>query len=297
MRLRDLIELITLAMIWGGSFVLMKIAAPEFGVTALVSIRLVLAALCLLPLLVYKQVIGQVLSNIKPILVVSVFNAVLPYCLLSFATLTFSGGYASIINATAPLWVALFGMIWLHSSITISALMGLVIGFLGVITMVLSNSGNTELAAQMLNTDDFYLALAAGLAATASYGGLTVYAKQKLSHVSSLVTAGGSLAGAAVMLLPVGLYYWPEQQPSTEAWLAVLVLALLCTSFAIVLYFRLIANIGPSKTIAVTYLIPVFGMGFGALWLNEVVTMAMLFGCGLILTGVTLATGLVGPKA
>lgn len=91
-------------------------------------------------------------------------------------------------------------------------------------------------------------------------------------------------------------YYWPEQQPSTEAWLAVLVMALFCTSFAIILYFRLIANIGPSKTIVVTYLIPIFSMSFGAFWLDEVITLEMLLGCGLILTGVTLATGLVGPK-
>jgi len=117
-----------------------------------------------------------------------------------------------------------------------------------------------------------------------------------MQGVNSLAATCGSLLFASILMLPFGVYYWPAQNPSLNAWLAVVVMALFSTAWGIVLFFRLIANIGPQKAITVTYLIPLVGMGLGALFIDEPVTKGMVIGCGLILTGVSLATGLIGGK-
>ena len=111
--------------------------------------------------------------------------------------------------------------------------------------------------------------------------------------VPSLVAATGSQLGASLALLPLTVLYWPQQAPGLRAWLAIAMLGIVCTGLAYVIYFRLITRAGPARALAVTFAIPAFAMLYGALLLGEIVTPWMLFCGAIIVTGTSLATGLV----
>jgi drug/metabolite transporter (DMT)-like permease len=140
------------------------------------------------------------------------------------------------------------------------------------------------------------LAVVACLSATFLYGIAASFTKKYLSGVDSLASATGSQLSAAFVLLPLGLYFWPDHSISLKAWAAVVVLAIFCTAFAYILYFRLFAVLGPSKTITVTFLIPVFGMLWGGIVLQEVPTLQMVVACAVIILGTSLSAGVVGAE-
>ncbi|MFO1330498.1 MAG: DMT family transporter [Rubrivivax sp.] len=140
------------------------------------------------------------------------------------------------------------------------------------------------------------LGIAACLAATLCYGFSANYTKRALAGVPPLAVAAGSQLGASVVMALPALWAWPAVLPGARAWGAVALLAIACTGLAYLLYFRLIAHVGPAQAIAVTYLIPAFAIGWGLLFLDERVTGAMLGGCAVVLLGTALATGLLGPR-
>lgn len=279
------VELLFLAMLWGASFMFMRVAAPEFGAIPLMAVRVIIAGLSLLPFLLLKQGFTELRQNFKPIFIVGLFNSALPFCLLAYASLSFSAGFTSIINATVPLWSALVAIFVLKQKQAKLAQWGLMVGFFGVVMMVWDKLSIDQLGSVG--------ALIAGLLATLSYGCIVFYSKKTLSHINPLTVATGTMITATLMLTPLCIWLWPTQPISMKAWAAVIVMGVASTGFASVLFFRLITNVGPTKAITVTYLIPVFGMIFGMLLLDEKVTFEMLVGCGLILSGVSLATGLV----
>jgi drug/metabolite transporter (DMT)-like permease len=136
----------------------------------------------------------------------------------------------------------------------------------------------------------------AGLTAALLYGIAANYTKKRLSNVDPLVIATGSLIAATVLLIPLALLCWPPTPPSAASWVSAALLAVICTGIAYILYFRLLSRIGPSKTLAVTYLIPAFGVLWGHLSLREPITASMVVGCTVILAGTTLATGIVSGR-
>lgn len=292
MSVRSSFELLFLALLWGVSFLMMRVAVPEFGPVAMVSMRLTIAALCLLPILLYKNLLGELRRHYKPIMVVTLFNSLVPFYLLGYASVTFTAGYTSIINATTSLWAAILGIVILKTRLSKLAYLGLGIGFLGVVAMVWRDLGDIS-----VNKDGFVLALVAGLGATLSYGSITLFMRHKMADVNSVAATCGSLLLGATVMAPFGIWMWPESMPSIEAWLAVAVMAVFSTAWGIILFFRLLREIGPNKAVTVTYLIPLFGMGLGAIFLNEAVTDSMILGCVMILLGVGLATGLIGKQA
>ncbi len=285
MRLQDLFELLLLAILWGVSFLFMRVATPEFGVIPLMAARLVIGTFILLPLLVWRKGLKDLIDNRKQILSLGVVNSAIPFCLLSYATLTFTAGFTSIINATVPLWAAFIALLWLKEKLSKTAAIGLVVGFTGVVAMAWDKGA--------LGEGNYILSLAAGLLATLCYGVGSVYSKAKLSHVNSLALATGSLAGGMLLLVPPAVVYWPEHEISAQAWWSLLAMGVLCTGFAYVIFFRLIANLGAARAVSVTYLIPIFSMLFGSLFLHETITNQMLVGCAMVLTGIALATGMV----
>lgn len=284
MRLQDLFELLLLAMIWGVSFLFMRVATPEFGVIPLMELRLVIGTLILLPLLFWRKGTQEMMANGKQIFLLGIFNSAIPFCLLAFATLTFTAGFISIINATVPLFAAIVAFLWLREKLSGIAVTGLCIGFAGVVAMAWGKGS--------LGEGNFTLSLLAGLGATLCYGASSVFSKAKLSQVNSLALATGSLAAGTIFLLPPAIMYWPENDISIKAWLSLLAMGVVCTGFAYVLFFRLIANLGAARAVTVTYLIPIFAMFFGNLLLDEQVTMEMIIGCSMILFGTAMATGL-----
>jgi drug/metabolite transporter (DMT)-like permease len=290
---RDLVDLLVLAALWGGSFLFMRVAAPDFGAVPLAAVRVTGAALFLLPLLLWRGEWAQLKRHWRPVFVVGLTNSGLPFLCFSFAALSITAGLASIFNATTPLWGALIAWLWLRDRLDGWRVAGLALGFAGVVGLAWEKA-SFKPGADGSSTGWAVLAV---LAATLMYGFAANYTKKRLTGVPPMALAAGSQIASAVTLLPLGLVFWPQRMPGATAWGAAVALALLCTGIAYVLYFRLIGRVGPARAMAVTYLVPAFAMLWGALFLGERITPAMMVGGLVILAGTALATGLLRPAA
>ncbi len=285
MRARDVIDLVALGFLWGASFLFMRIAGPEFGAFALVEVRVAIAALVLLPMLVARGQAHELTDNWAVLGVLGIHNTALPFFLLTWATLFLSAGIGGILNATAPIFAAVIAWAWLGEKLSNSRSAGLLVGMIGVWLLVRDKVG--------VSMGDTTLAVIAALGGSLLYGFGGNYTRRFASHVKPLAIAAGSQVGAAVVLLPVAIFTWPNTPISTTAWVAAIVMGLFSTALAYILYFRLIANTGPTKAITVTYLIPLFAMLLGAVVLDEPITSSMVVGCVVILLGTALATGML----
>lgn len=290
MKLSTGFEFILLAAIWGGSFLLMKMGASEFGPFATAFLRVLLATVFLLPLLLWRGQWAALRAKWRPALLVGVLSSGAPFVLFGFAVLHINTGLASIMNATTPLWAALVAWLWLHDRPTRIRLLGLAIGFAGVAALAWDSATFKAGAASP------GMAVLATLAATLCYGIAASCAKKYLTGLPPLASATGSQVGAMLFLLVPAAMHLPAQNPSNTAWLAIVLLALFCTALAYILFFRIIAAAGPANASAVTFLIPVFGVGYGALFLSEAVTLGMLVCGAIIVLGTALSTGFVNYK-
>lgn len=285
MRSRDTAELVTLAGLWGASFLFMRLAVPEFGPVVLIQLRVTIAAMFLLPICVACGDIEGLKTHWKKVAATGVLNSALPFCLLAYATLHVAGGFAAILNATAPLWTALIAWAWLSERLGGSRVVGMLIGFSGVVVLVFGKV--------RLELDGQSLAIFAAVLASAFYGIGANYTRRHLTGVDPLAIATGSQLAAAVVLLPCSVPLWPDNPVSPAAWASVLAMGIASTGLAYILYFRLIANVGPARAITVTYLVPLFAVLWGAIFIAERLTPAMVAGCTVILTGTALATGVL----
>jgi drug/metabolite transporter (DMT)-like permease len=285
MKSRDIADLLLLAALWGASFLFTRIATPAFGPFAIAELRIAIAAVVLLALLAWRGGLGELAPNARRLVFLGSVNSAIPFALFAYAALSITAGMAAIINATASLFGALVAWLWLRERLTALQWLGVAIGFAGVLWLTGAKSGF-----QLGGTG---LAMLAGLVATLSYGVAANATKHFLTGVRPLAIAAGSQSAAAVLLLPFAIAAWPVLPPTALDWVSVVALGVFCTGLAYILYFRLIARVGPAKTMTVAYLIPAFAMLWGALFLAETVTPAMLAGCAVILVGTSLATGLV----
>ena len=281
MKLADLFELLLLAAVWGASFLFMRIAAPVLGPVLLIELRVLIAGFTLLLVAIRFGLISEIKTNIIPLLIVGCINSAIPFLLFAFASLYLPAGFSSILNATAPLFGTLIAGLWLREKLTIVQFIGLVIGFAGVTILV----GWTKIPV----TTNFIRAIAAGLIAPLSAAMAALYAREKLLGVNPIAVATGSLLGATIILLPVTPWFLPDRFPSLTIILVTIALSLFSTAIAYVIYFRLISRIGASKSLIVAYLIPLFAMFWGTLILGEPITISMILGCGLILSGTAIA--------
>lgn len=292
MRRIDIAELLFLAALWGGSFLFTRYSVPEFGPFALIGVRVGTAALFLIPVLFLRGAANDFGENWFRACAVGVFSSAVPFVLMAYAMISLSSGYASILNATTPIWGAIVAYIWLKDRLELGKLIGLMVGVLGVTILVWGKL-------------DFSYGgggwpIAAMIGGTLMYAISASFTKRYLSKVNPLAVATGSQIGATLVLLPLVIAYWPEQSISTEAWISALLLGVICTGFAFILFFRLMANVGPANTMTVTFLIPFFAMLWGSIALDETITLRMLSGGAVIFFGTALATGVVklpGRKA
>ena len=287
MKTSDLTELFALAAIWGASFLFIRIGAPEFGAIPLAGLRVIGAALVLMPLLMLRGEVRSLIRHWKAILLVGVTNSALPFMCFSYAALTITAGLSAIFNAASPLFGAAIAWLWLRDRLTPPRMLGLLIGFLGVAGLAYSR------ASLKAGADDTgaMLAVLACVVATVSYGFSANFTKRYLTGVPPMAVAAGSQLGAALVLIVPTIALWPSTSPGAAAWTNLALLAVVCTGVAYILYFRLIAHIGPANAITVTFLIPAFAVVWGAIFLGETLTLQMVVGCAVILLGTSLATG------
>jgi drug/metabolite transporter (DMT)-like permease len=286
----DAIELTGLAAIWGASFLFMRMGAAEFGPVALAAVRVWGATLFLLPLLALRGQAGALRAHWRPIFVVGITNSALPFLCFSYAALSITAGLSSIFNAATPLFGALIAWAWLRDKLTPARMAGLAIGFLGVLWLAWDKASFKPGASSGW-------AVLACLAATLLYGFSGSFTKRFLTGVPPLAVATGSQLSSALLLAVPALVWWPAAMPSLTAWSAAALLAVGCTGIAYILFFRLIAHIGPANALSVTFLIPVFAVLWGWLFLHEGLTPQMLLGCAVILLGTSLTTGVLKPPA
>lgn len=291
---KNAVLLTILAALWGASFLFIRIGVAELGVAPLMALRVGIGALFLVGLALTRMKPAELGTQLRqrawPLFVVGALNSGVPFCLFAFAELTLSAGVTSVINATTPLWVALVAYLWLKDKLSLPRVLGLVIGFAGVLTLVWDQVASAHGGAGGGAT---MLAAAAALGATLLYGIAANYTKRKLSGVDPIINATGSMIGSTVLLLPLAIATWPAAPISAHAWGSVLSLGIACTGIAYFIYFYLIAHVGPARAITVTFVIPVFGLLWGALFLSERVSAVMLEGCAIVLVGTALATGVI----
>ena len=285
MTAADLIRMLCLAALWGGSYAFMRVVAPVFGGVGTMWLRVSIAGVVLL---VYALVTREDLQFSrwwKQYLFIGVMNSALPFFLIAFAMKTLPAGYGAILNALSPFFAALFAASMLNERLTALRLLGMALGLTGVGLII--NLGPIPLNAETLT------AAAASITATCLYGFIIVYTKKYTQDAPNMGIAVGTLILPAILVSPIGLLSVPPVMPATHVLLSLIGLAVLCSAVAYLLYYRLIRDVGPTRAISVTFLIPLFGVTWGALLFGETLNGGAVVGGIVVLIGVALVLGLL----
>lgn len=281
MKTPDVLRLLILAAIWGASFLFMRIAAPVLGALPTASVRVVLGALGLFAIVILLRIPREFRGKLPKVFILGLLNSAVPFAMYGWAARRLPAGYSAIFNATTPLMAVLLGALFFRERLTPAKAGGVLLGLLGVV--VLTGAGPVALDANLV------LGAAACLVSTICYGLASFLTRRWITDqggLDSRLVALGSQVGAAMALLPplgVSLLLDPPASwGGPPVWLSLVGLGLFCTAIAYVLYFRLIADIGPVRALTVTFLIPLFGVLWGLLFLNETLTWAYAAGGALI---------------
>jgi drug/metabolite transporter (DMT)-like permease len=274
---QDLARLMALAAIWGGSFIFLRVLSPVLGPVVTATSRVLIAGVALIAYFRVAGVAADLRGQGRHYIVIGLVNSALPFLLFAFAALHLPASYSVIMNASTPLFAALLSALFLAERLSPAKIAGLVAGAAGV-TLV-SRAGPVVPDAM------FGVSIAACLGAALCYAASSVYMKKYAAAASPMAIAGWSQLAAGLAMLPL-VPFAPVRGEVTPAVVAnVLGLALLCSAIAYLLYYRLIADIGPTRALTVAFLMPMFGMAWGALLLDETITWPMIAGCALIVGG------------
>ena len=275
---RTILELTLLGALWGGSFLFMRVATADFGPVALVEVRLALGALLLLPFLLEarRQFTIALLLRLAAI---GLINSALPFLLFAWGAERAPAGIGAITNALTVMFAALVACFMYGEQISPRRIVGLVAGFIGVVVLA---SGKTTGSA-------VWPAAVAGTLASLLYGFGVNLIRRYLTGIPASAVASATLLCAALLLAPFAIWQWPTQTIPLRSWASAILLGLLCTGLAFVLYYRLITRIGALRAATVTYLIPLFAVFWAWLVLGESPTVTMAVSGALILGGVALS--------
>ena len=273
----DIMRLLSLAAIWGASFLFMRIIAPVLGAIPTAFFRVSIAAVGLLVILALMRIDWNFRGKLKTCLLLGMINSGLPATLYSVAAQILPAGYSSIFNAMTPLMGVLIGGLFFSEKLSATKITGVFLGLFGV--GILTRAGPVAFNMELL------IGALSCLLATACYGFAGYLARRWLDQAGGLdsrLSALGSMLGATLLLLPFFGYRVITDPPASwgglSVWLSLLGLGLVCTAFAYILYFRLLTSIGPLKSMTVTFMIPPFGVLWGALFLDEPLSLAHIYG-------------------
>ncbi|HVY82700.1 MAG TPA: DMT family transporter [Steroidobacteraceae bacterium] len=273
------VELTVLGAIWGASFLFMRVSAKDFGPLVLVEIRLALGALILLPFLwrARAQFSGALWLRLAGI---AAINSAIPFTFFAWGAERAPAGIGAITNAMAVPFTAMVAFLFFHEQIGGRRAAGLLLGFVGVVVLASgrTNGGTTVWPAAL-----------AGATAALCYGFGGNMLKRYLIGVPASAVASASLICASVLVAPLAIATWPHQPIRAISWVSAALLGVLCTGLAYVLHFRLIHRIGAPRAATVTYIIPLFGVVWAWLLLDEPLTPSMALAGALILSGVALS--------
>ncbi|WP_447026287.1 DMT family transporter [Vibrio sp. B1Z05] len=282
MTIPSMLRLICLAAIWGGSFLFMRISANALGPAYLMEARVFFAAISLLLVAVYMKKSINFSSHKKHFFIIGFFNTALPFLLFAYAAQTLPASILSILNSTAAIWGAAIAIVWSRSMPTFKIVIGLLCGVIGVFILVGFDSNHLA--------QDSTMAMLAGVMAACCYGIASNYAKNA-PKISSFDNAHGSMWAACLIILPLLPFMPIREMPDLQISISVILLGVVCTGLAYLLYFRLIEDVGPPSALSVTFLIPLFGILWGYLFLNESVGWNTALGALFVIGGTMLVTG------
>jgi drug/metabolite transporter (DMT)-like permease len=286
MPVSDLAKLLFLGAVWGGAFIFLRVAVPEVGPLLTSALRVSLAAFVLVSYAIVTGVGMHWRRNLKPYAIVGLFAAAIPFSCFSFAALYLPAAYLAVLNSTAPLFGAVFSVMWLDDRLTVSKLIGLITGIVGVAILV--GAGSFELNIITL------LAAAACLAAAASYAVSSIIVKkivrrsEQHAGLHPIAIAAGSLVFGAFVMVPVIPFSLPPVMPSLLALTCIAGLSIVSSGIAQAMFIPLIVKIGPTRAMSVTFLIPLFSMLWGFIFLNESVKASTLVGSAVVLAAMGL---------
>lgn len=296
MKQADIVRLILLAAIWGASFLFMRVATPYFGSLNTAFLRVLFGCIGLIALLLILRTPIAFDGKALPAMLLGVINSAVPFVMYCLAAKWLPAGYSAILNATTPLMGVLIGGLCFSETFTLRKIVGVVLGLAGIV--LLTTTGSLALA------QDVLLGIAACLVATACYASAGFLTRKWIGDRGGLnarLVALGSQIGACLFLFPVfigSLIIQPVVQWNHPGvWLCVLALGLICTAWAYILFFRLIADIGPLRTLTVTFLIPPFGILWGYVFLGETLSKGFIAGGLVITAAVWLVAGGIKPKS
>jgi len=278
------LRLLILAAIWGGSFLFMRIGAPVLGPAWLIQLRVGIAALFLLICALWRRKPLQLRRYWRHYLIVGCLNSALPFFLIAFAAQTLTASLLSVLNSASPIFGAIISAVWLRHRITKLSAAGLALGVIGVIILVQGGIAT--------RADDWGVAVAAALLSTVFYGIAGTYAKASPKPVEPFSNAHGSMWAATVVMALALPFYPTSTAPTPGVWAAVAALGVVCTGVAYLIYFRLIKDMGPISALSVTFLIPVFGILWGVLFLDEQIGWSTIVGAVVVLAGTALTNGI-----
>lgn len=271
-------ELLFLGVVWGCSFLFMRIAAPAFGPFALVELRLALGALVLLPFLWLAR--AQFPPRRWPVLAgIGVLNSVLPFLLFAWGAERAPAAIGAICNAMTVLFTALVAFAFFGEKIGARRAGALLVGFVGVVVLATGKAGGLSVGPAAL----------AGASASLLYGIGYNLVKRHMAGLPPAASAAATLGSGALLLAPLAWLHWPHAAIPARAWGCASALGVVCTGLAFLLYYRLIQRIGPARASTVTYLIPVFGALLAWAILGEPLTWTMLLAGMLILGSVAVS--------
>jgi drug/metabolite transporter (DMT)-like permease len=276
--------LVALAAIWGSSFMFIKVAVEEMAPAEVVFGRVLVGAVTLVAAIPFVLGWRRTLVDLRrfawPLLVLAVVNVCVPFWLLAWSEKRLDSGLAGVLQASMPLFTALLALRFSRvERVTGARLVGVMVGFVGVVLLVGAQPSGDVLSALAVLLTAFCYAVS------------VLYAGSRLGEAPPIVTSLGSLAIATLLSLPFGVAQLPDQVPSWKAIGSLVALGALGLSVAYLLYFAIISGAGASYAALVTYLVPALALAYGAIFLDEAITISALGGLALILAGVALGTG------
>ncbi len=284
MRPKDIGILLLLASLWGASFLFMRVASPVLGPIVLIDLRVLIAGIALILYAVVLRQRPRLLHKWKEYVLLGALNAAIPFCMIAAAELSLDASLAAILNAMTPLFTAIISYVWTRDQFTKRKLAGLVLGIVGVAVLVGWNSH--QISGRMI------IAVFLSLGAAFFFGIGGVFSSKGFRGEKPLNLAIGQQLAAGIILLPVAIFFIPHRVPQPDVIFSVLGLALLSTSLGYLFYFHLVMNIGAVKTLSVTFLVPVFGVLWGWLFLHESLSIGTLLGLLIILLSVAMGTNI-----
>jgi drug/metabolite transporter (DMT)-like permease len=286
MKIIDLAALFGLAALWGASFLFIRIASPIFGPILTIQGRVSLAAAALIVFILLSGKSLHFKQKWRQYFIIGALNAAIPFTLIATAALYLPASMSAILNSLTPLFTAFVIWGWMKEKLSLRKWLGTVVGVSGVAILVGWST--------VPFTNEVMIAVILSVLSTIAYALAGVYAKKSFEGVPALALAAGQQLAASILLLPFTFIHFPASTSgiTTIAVLSVVGLAIFCTAFAYLLYFYLIHNVGPAKTLSVTFLIPVFGMMWGSFFLQEEMTVGMIVGLFVILGSVFLISDL-----